>query len=390
MKKSLFFALFACATLAFVGCEPKPEPDPQKDPVLITVTPDTLNLGVGDTEKLAAVVAPSGTQVQITWTSDNEEVVTVTPSGIVLATGIGTANVIASAEGATSDTCLVNVTNTAILDEFVLGGYGFFGDMNPSTLVPGTDTIFDLNIGNVKCQIGLHTLYAWDEDVLFIDGSGFSGAGFFMVGTAPVYYIVEEGPYYGYYIDLGFFGITKPSEEGIYPYVAEAGEMIDVQKYGDAIKGLLNAQSQDDADAAAELYDASMTGTQLFIIDFENQSESNYLGNVKYAYAKLNEENQLMYDLDIEWFDFISPDRFLGLLCQETEDETGELTLSLIEPYDMKFINKSYTNMPIEEETLASVEAASKTIMPTPKQPNLFYGKKPVLPQFNNKIMFKK
>ena len=141
MKKSLFFALFACATLAFVGCEPKPEPDPQKDPVLITVTPDTLNLGVGDTEKLAAVVAPSGTQVQITWTSDNEEVVTVTPSGIVLATGIGTANVIASAEGATSDTCLVNVTNTAILDEFVLGGYGFFGDMNPSTLVPGTDTI---------------------------------------------------------------------------------------------------------------------------------------------------------------------------------------------------------------------------------------------------------
>ena len=84
MKKSLFFALFACATLAFVGCEPKPEPDPQKDPVLITVTPDTLNLGVGDTEKLAAVVAPSGTQVQITWTSDNEEVVTVTPSGIVI------------------------------------------------------------------------------------------------------------------------------------------------------------------------------------------------------------------------------------------------------------------------------------------------------------------
>ena len=112
MKKNLFFALFACATLAFVGCEPTPNQPTNGDDttkVVITVTPETLLLGVGDTEKLNAVVEPAGTQITITWTSDDEEVVTVAPSGIVIATGVGTANVIASAEGATADTCVITV-----------------------------------------------------------------------------------------------------------------------------------------------------------------------------------------------------------------------------------------------------------------------------------------
>ena len=158
MKKNLFFALFACATLAFVGCEPTP--GPVTDPVVITVDPDTLLLGVGDTYKLNATIAPAGTQVTIAWTSDNEEVVTVAPSGIVIATGVGTANVIASAEGATADTCVINVTNDALYDNFVFSDYALFATNEGIQLIPGSETVVELGIGETVCSLA--ELYWYD------------------------------------------------------------------------------------------------------------------------------------------------------------------------------------------------------------------------------------
>ena len=152
MKKNVFFALFALAALVFVGCDPNtptptPTPDdPTTEGVVITVTPETLLMAAGDEQKLTATVAPQGTQLQITWTSDNQEVATVNAAGIVTAVAPGTANIIASAEGATADTCVVTVSNDAVLDNFVLGGYGLFGYPE---LISGTDTV----IGQYTCQL---------------------------------------------------------------------------------------------------------------------------------------------------------------------------------------------------------------------------------------------
>ena len=388
MKKTVFFALFALAALVFVGCEPTPSPTPDggdtTDGAVITVTPEALLMGVGEEQKLTITVAPQGTQLQITWTSDNKEVATVNAAGIVTAVAAGKANIIASAEGATADTCVVTVSNDAAIDNFVLGGYGCFGEYSSGITIPGTDTVLTISVGEVKCKLGWNELYAWDQNIVFVDGSGFSGAGFMMVASVPTYFIVE-GDYAGYYIDFGYFGVTEGAQTA---YVGEAGKMLDVTKYGDAMKTFINPNATEaELKAAAESYVASMQGTQIFMIDWDNQSQSDYLGNVKYALAGYDEEGSLLYDLKMEWFDFVNEGRLLGLAYEEVVTEAGDTTEVLVEPYDMRFINKEYSNMPVEEEVAAMVNTPSNTWMP--KKPCRFNAEN-VLPKFDTKKMYKK
>ncbi|MBQ6844006.1 MAG: type I pullulanase [Agathobacter sp.] len=89
---------------------------------VITLTPDTLNLVVGDTEEIAKSTNPVETDV--TWTSNNPNVATVN-NGVVTAVGYGTATITATTAGNNGvgrgeDTVTVNVrekvtlTNTAI------------------------------------------------------------------------------------------------------------------------------------------------------------------------------------------------------------------------------------------------------------------------------------
>ena len=78
MKKIMFFALLACATLAFVGCEKTPVNPGGGNSEAWTVKIDAteLYLEKGTTHKLTAVVTPSSSKA-IEWTSDNPEVATV-------------------------------------------------------------------------------------------------------------------------------------------------------------------------------------------------------------------------------------------------------------------------------------------------------------------------
>ena len=187
MKKNVFFALFACAALVFVGCEPNtPTPTPDggsTTDAVISVTPETLLMAAGETQKLTATVAPQGTQLQITWTSDNQEVATVSPAGIVTAVAAGKANIIASAEGATADTCVVTVSNDAVLDNFVLDGYELF---QIGSFIPGTESFVEDNAGNkMDAQLAMGLFYAWSDGIVF-DGKQLSGAGFLFPIEAPV------------------------------------------------------------------------------------------------------------------------------------------------------------------------------------------------------------
>jgi hypothetical protein len=69
----------------------------------VDVTPDVLRLSVGDRARVAATLAdPNGSVVggrKIMWSSSDEAVVTVDPSGNVTATGVGTAQVRANSGG---------------------------------------------------------------------------------------------------------------------------------------------------------------------------------------------------------------------------------------------------------------------------------------------------
>lgn len=81
-------------------------------PVLgVTLDKQTMSLTVGSTGTLTATITPTDAANQnLTWTSDNEEVATVS-DGVVTAVAAGTANItVTTAEGSKTATCAVTVT----------------------------------------------------------------------------------------------------------------------------------------------------------------------------------------------------------------------------------------------------------------------------------------
>lgn len=82
----------------------------------ISLTPSSLTLELGKSEKLKAVVTPeSAGGEKVTWTTSNKKVATVTASGQVKAVKAGTASITCTAAdgGGAKATCKVTVKNTA-------------------------------------------------------------------------------------------------------------------------------------------------------------------------------------------------------------------------------------------------------------------------------------
>lgn len=74
----------------------------------VSVSPKTNNLNVDATRQLNVTVEPSTAPQNVTWSSSDDEVATVS-DGLVTAIGSGTATITATA-GDVSDTATVNVT----------------------------------------------------------------------------------------------------------------------------------------------------------------------------------------------------------------------------------------------------------------------------------------
>lgn len=379
MKKSLFFALIACVALVFVGCEPPVQPVDYT--VKISATELTMELGKQD--KLTAVATPDATY-PLVWESSNPEIVTVNASGIVESVGLGTATITVTlnvpAEDATVGqvtpaTCVVNVTNDAVLNTFEIGGYGLFDLGNP---IAGTDTLLKIQGGSVEvtCQLAPSLYYVWDKGITLVSNK-LAGAGF-ILPVENYTYVITESPndaFNGYYIS-GFDIVvdTIPNDDAIAfssqydVYAGPFGQLLDVETYGQAWDGIIaagEAKTEEDylaqIEAAYELYYAAQTGVQFFHWDLNTGSQSYNYGNVSHLYLQEDyETGELYYDLKLEWYDHVNPGRWYGLLCEsELNEEDGkEYITGIVKPYDMRVIHKQYQVLPlVEEEEPAEVKA---------------------------------
>ena len=342
MKKYFLLALCAATLFGVTSCEQQEKPKPgNENNGTIVVSPETLTLSIGQEERLQATIDPAPTtRVKFTWVSSDPAVATVT-SGIVKAEGLGTAQVIVSAEGYTSDTCIVNVTNDAALDTYQFNNYGLFGD---PTMLEGVVRDIETTTGKTyKCQAGTIYLFGWDNNVTFVNGTGFGGKGFFFETEVTIWWIVE-GESAGYYIgSVDGFYIKPNPQDTLTLYSGKGGELVDVQKYGEFWDQYLLTTDETTAEEwdalYANYYNPSQTGTQICQVDFDNNWAQSYnLGNVTNAHFFENEADELQYALTIDWYDYVNDNRFYGLLI----DETGE---NIVKPYDMRTIHKEYTNI---------------------------------------------
>ena len=107
---SVFLALLAVFTLLPTGCETPDSPQEPSGPVAVesvTVSPQNLELKVGETATLTARIQPSNAQGTLSWTSSNTAVASVA-NGTVTAVAAGSATITASA-GGKSASCQVTV-----------------------------------------------------------------------------------------------------------------------------------------------------------------------------------------------------------------------------------------------------------------------------------------
>jgi hypothetical protein len=160
--------------------------------------------------------------------------------------------------------------------------------------------------------------------------------------------------------------------------------------YGDAWDAILNFSeepTEDEINAAYDLYYASQTGTQFFHIDLNTGSQSYYYGNVSYLYlTEDTETSELYYALKLEWYDHVNLGRWYGLLCESELNEEGEeVVTGIVKPYDMRTINKEYKVLPpAEEEEPADVKAIQT------KKPIRFDAKQTELLKSTTRTMYKK
>ena len=79
----------------------------------LSISPNSLSLTQGKTAQLSVTVSPSGASNEVTWSSSNDNVVTVSQAGLVTAVGEGTATVTVTSAVNSDKTASITVTVSA-------------------------------------------------------------------------------------------------------------------------------------------------------------------------------------------------------------------------------------------------------------------------------------
>jgi len=246
MKKLFNFVAFAAiAAIAFTGCQQKEQP---KDALTLKLSQNYAEIGVNEEVRLNTTITPTTLGVQLTYTSSDPAVATVSGSGLVTGVALGETYVYVSAPNAKGDSCKVVVSDMAVYNDFNIVDYGLFGEFAP---IEGTDTTLSLTVGDAVCQLNYIHLYAWDGEAKFVSGSGFAGDGWVIsVDNFPVYVIksLPAAPQYeGYYISTGGFGVAEQEEGTVREAWARPGKM-DIQSCGDMVAAQYSSDTSKHAD----------------------------------------------------------------------------------------------------------------------------------------------
>ena len=373
MKKIGFIAV-ALATVLLVGCTPTPEPEPTVNSVTLDKT--KLTLAVGAEEMLKATVDPAGTAVA--WASSDNAVAIVTGGGVVSAVAEGTAVITATAGEKTAE-CVVTVEADAFYNALSIADWGIYlpGD---GKLIPGTDTIFELSIGETKCALTyISEYYAWDENITFDNKSGFVGDGIvFVLQNVPMYVVNDENfpNFAGVGIDMGYFGVLPLAEGEVRPLFANSGN-IEAETYGDWIQLLFSVDeetTEEEVDAVRTEALANTTGALMFF--GEDWGYDAYIGAVNklfyqsaYKDKETGEEIPAVFAADVTWANITAEDRIYGFKFDMDVLE-NEKKIKLVTPYDYSKIDRVFDVNGVFD---AAEEAPAKVSARTPKLMNSSY-----------------
>ncbi len=344
MKKYLFMAIAAIASIALVGCKGNDKNNPENPDVTpstggqVVISPKTLELTVEGEGKLRAALNPSKDGVTISFSSENAEIATVNNSGLVTGVATGTVNIIASAEGYKSDTCVVTVVSAT--DAFAWGGIFVSRDENYKILNDKDTAIIRINDGSeeglpVKCILVSGSGFAWDNNI-FIDNTsetGLSGIGYMaFLDEVPMWQIVDsidDNGYNFYYVSASivYFVEDYNANDTAFAYCTPVGKM------GDAATQL-NYWTTDDTEAIS-----GVTGTEIWYMDASTFRGAPTVGLIGTG-AIQGDTKEAFYRMNIGWFE---DESLYGLKATLNAEEK----LEVVEPAQWAAIEyKEYAKLP--------------------------------------------
>lgn len=350
MKKSLFFALFACVALAFVSCNPGGE-DPNAV-TGITVTPAEISLVPGDEARLSVAATPAGATFSadsVVWVSSDTNVVVVNSKGGIKAVGYGKANVTAT-YGELSAACAVWVktyyeslsfTNAIIWD---MDTTYFGGEVYDIETADGSQTF--------KCYLAMAELRIC-SDGFIVNNEGYLDGGTlatYITMYAPMYfgskYLNPEAG--GVQFSLGEWGLAELPADSVKSHIGAPGK-VNEEVYLTYMNAALQSLNQGDAQmfqmymmlaGGYEYQDLpiAISGTTMTTMEYDVDPETNEGGYystpipdgiITKGYFSLNGEgaSEFMMGMDFNYFEFqeipYNEEYLWG--CNWIENEDGTL-----------------------------------------------------------------
>ena len=330
MKKYFLLALVAFASIALVSCKKDAAGgDASGDgstELKVVVNPKSADLTIGSQAKLRASLTPAKEGVTITFTSSNATVASVDNNGIVTALAEGTADIIASAEGATPDTCKVSVVDP--YEAFAWGGLGLFGVGSEALSEEYTITFPSGTSYKVKNFMG--TFRLWDENIEYVEGTGLTGMGYITTIQTPVA-IIQEGQYKDAYVtsEINFDNSMPKDSAGVCPESYLGQDAAEWYKYLD--------------DSTYMNDDIFVQPIHIWDMDDESgENDVNYAGYIHNGWVG-EYSNGFFYQMNIVWFDI----EYSYLYLKIAENEEGKY--EFVKPYEFgDNVEKYYELLPTQ------------------------------------------
>lgn len=110
MKKIAVFFLAVVICLSMCACG-------SNKVTSIVLSNNSIDVTIGETYSLSAIILPEDSDEPITWHSMNEEIATVDSTGTITALEIGNTTIVVSSKSGVSSNCTVNVVDKSAYDK---------------------------------------------------------------------------------------------------------------------------------------------------------------------------------------------------------------------------------------------------------------------------------